>query len=264
MNQTTDTKQKNITARVSDGFVVMSDSQIVPDDLQSELIAIAEDMTSSAFRIGDIALQICVDNAKNGSPVTVDRVYSAVGRYCGRSGRTVRYYAETCAFYEKEVREEFSIAPFSHFVFARKMGLMWRDIMEHSVSQPGMTLAELTRRFDVREIGEVSHNSYVDNTQVVKISGDIKWVVRDTETGEVELDNYCEVSQNSGTGGSDVLLVLAAEASRAAESAVRLTNALESCCGVVGIDTIEQVKLVAESLREFSTSISSLVASISV
>lgn len=125
----------------------LSDADIVPDEVQSELIQIGDFLTEGAFRIGDIANELISRVAQSGWQVTNDRVYAAVGRFCGKSGRTVRYYAETSAFYPQDARQEFHTAPFSHFVFARGTGCKWREALEYSAVTPGVTVQELTSQF---------------------------------------------------------------------------------------------------------------------
>jgi len=126
---------------------VLTDAEIVTDDLQSELIQWREVFRAGQFRVGDIALQIIEDASFRGIVIPDSRVDGAVSRFCGKSPRTVRYYRETAAFYPQEVRQEFDILPFSHFVFARTMGIRWREVLEFSASQPGMTENSLRYSF---------------------------------------------------------------------------------------------------------------------
>ena len=76
-------------------------------------------------------------------PVTQDRIFNAIGNFCGKSGRTVRYYAETAGFYPRLVRDEFDVLPFSFFVFARYEGDNWRNVLEFALLRPEISLDAL-------------------------------------------------------------------------------------------------------------------------
>ena len=118
------------TEEISVKFV--SDADIVPDEYQMVLLQYADVYKYAAFDIGDIANLLINMAASKGFGVTVARVYEAVGRFCDKSGRTVRYYAEAAAFYPKSVRNEYDMLPFSHFSFARRVGDGSRVVLEYA------------------------------------------------------------------------------------------------------------------------------------
>lgn len=136
-------------------WVKLRDSDIVPDDYQAVLISIRDTMTESYFAIGDIANELVVKSALKGLKATDQRVFDAVGRFCGKSGRTVRYYAETSAFFSDEVRRKYHALAFSHFVFAKSMGMSWREVLDYALSDPGSTAELLKFRFLHSQVGEV-------------------------------------------------------------------------------------------------------------
>lgn len=119
---------------------VLSDADIVPDDLQNELIHYRDLRRKNSFAIGDIANQLVERSAYLGFPVTDQRVFQAVGRYCDLRPRTVRYCAETSAFFDERVREEYDMLPFSHFVFARSLDTRWQEVLEYSAVHPGISV----------------------------------------------------------------------------------------------------------------------------
>jgi hypothetical protein len=131
---------------------LLSDSDIVPDDVQVELINWRDIFRGGAFRIGDIANELII-RQKGERPdgslarVTSARVYRAVGRFCGKSGRTVRYYAEVSAFYPENIRTEFEVVPFSHFVLARQMD-DWREVLDFSARNPDYSAERVRAEFD--------------------------------------------------------------------------------------------------------------------
>lgn len=167
---------------------VLSDAEIVEDELQSELIQWRDVFRAGQFRIGDIALEIIEKASERGITIPDYRVDEAVSRFCGKSPRTVRYYRETSAYYPQEIRQEFEVLPFSHFVFARTLGNRWREVLEFSASQPGMSEGALRFAF----LGGIGYSA-VESTQSDETS--------DPETLNEPPDtqpknNSCEVSQD--------------------------------------------------------------------
>lgn len=131
-------------------FVVKySDSDIVQEEDQNRLMFWRDTFRVGQFDIGDIACKSCDESAKSGMFVTQQRIYDAIGRYCGRSGRTVRYYAETSRFFSIAAREEYDMLPFSHFVLARAWGEHWREVLDYSMAHPGMTEKSICYQFNV-------------------------------------------------------------------------------------------------------------------
>jgi hypothetical protein len=121
----------------------ISDSDIVPDEEQQELISLRDDERENFFRVGDIANLRVARSVALGLPVTAERVYAAVGRFRGRSSRTIRYYAECALFYRQEDREEYGILPFSFFVYAKTKGDQWKSVLDYAMLNPVCTLDEL-------------------------------------------------------------------------------------------------------------------------
>jgi hypothetical protein len=97
----------------------ISDSDIVPEPYQMRLVMWRDEFTRGYFEIGDIANEIVLLNIKSGMNVEHAQIYSAVGRFCGKSGRTVRDYAEISSFFPEETRKEYDMLPFSHFWYAK-------------------------------------------------------------------------------------------------------------------------------------------------
>jgi len=125
----------------------VSDSDIVPDEVQAELITWRDAFTTGGFMIGDIANEMIVRAASNKWAVTNDRIYRAVGKFCGKSGRTIRYYAETSAFYSVNIRNEYDVLPFSHFVYARTKGKEWESVLIFAAEHPEVSLSEVMAHF---------------------------------------------------------------------------------------------------------------------
>ena len=127
----------NLSTRISIPET-LTDNDIVPHALQNRLMYWRDVFRMGQFDIGDIAAEVIESVAARGLGINQDRVMDATGNFCGKSGRTVRYYYETAVFYPPDVRQEFNILPFSHFVFARSTGDHWRRVLEYSMVFPGI------------------------------------------------------------------------------------------------------------------------------
>ena len=121
----------------------LSDNDIIPQEYQDELIFWRDVFKKGQFRIGDIAKDCIMASSERGLSVNQGRIFDAVGRFCGCGGRTVRYYYETAIFYPQVVRDHYDMLPFSHFVFARSVGVKWRDVLDVGKSDPSMTEGKL-------------------------------------------------------------------------------------------------------------------------
>lgn len=127
--------------------VFVSDSDIVPEDYQNLLMYWRDTFRVGYFSLGDVANRLCAMAAKQAFRVTEARVFEAVGKFCGKSGRTVRYYAETAEFFSDEMRQEYEMLPFSHFVFARSMGDRWREVLDYARAKPNLSEEGLRMAF---------------------------------------------------------------------------------------------------------------------
>lgn len=115
-------------------FVTAND--LVPEYYQGVLIQIRDSIRDSYFMVGDIANDLINEARLAGFRATQQDVFDAVGKFCGKSGRTVRYYTETARFFPREVRQEYETLPFSHFVLARSMEGRWREVLELATGNP--------------------------------------------------------------------------------------------------------------------------------
>lgn len=129
-----DTKTSNIITNQ------LTDSQLITDEHQSELIGLANADRLICFRIGDIAIEEIWDKSTRGIAISHERIDEAIGRFVGKTGRTVRYYRETSAFYNHDIRNEYDMLPFSFFVFARSMGERWHEVLDFAKEHPQFKL----------------------------------------------------------------------------------------------------------------------------
>lgn len=105
-------------------------AEIVPTDLQDELLALRDEISKSSFRIGDIALQI-IQEQRSG----VEMVYKAVGSFVGKSARTIREYTSVSAFYPRFIRDQYDVLAYDHFRVAMRMGDQWLEALDWAVNQ---------------------------------------------------------------------------------------------------------------------------------
>lgn len=123
----------------------LSDNDIVTEEHQNELMRWRDVFRVGQFDIGDIAAEEIIRMSQSGVAATHDRIFRAIGKYCGKEGRTVRYYYETAIFFSQGVRREFDELPFSHFVLARQYKNNWRGILEYSQANMGISIAALEK-----------------------------------------------------------------------------------------------------------------------
>lgn len=121
---------------------------LISEEDQAVLIQIRDNIRYNYFAIGDVANKYVVLCSQRKKAVLSQAVYDAVGEFVGKSGRTVRYYAEQAAFYHPDTRDRYDILPFSFFVFARSMGdRNWETILDYCMTKPNKSLAFIRRKF---------------------------------------------------------------------------------------------------------------------
>ena len=91
-------------------------SDLIPDEIQAELISIKESILDQSFRLGDIAKDCASRNPEQAKIA----VYRAVGSFCGKKSRSVREYADIAEFYPEPIRKRFEVLSFDHFRTAYK------------------------------------------------------------------------------------------------------------------------------------------------
>ena len=131
-------------------------SQIVPDDVQSELIMLKEKKRDIYFRIGDIANELILMHK---GTVTSKKVYSAVSLYCDCSPRTVRYYAETSGFFPINIRADYDSLSFTHFDIARNYKHNWQFVLEYALSNPTTPTNLLSKQINLILIDKHKKNN---------------------------------------------------------------------------------------------------------
>jgi hypothetical protein len=108
---------------------ILSYSNLIPAELDNELIQIGESTTEGMFRIGEIANYI----ADQTPDTKKEFIYSAVGSRCGKGKRTVREFADIEKFFHDAWRS-YEVLSFDHFRQAYKhRKTNWQEMLDWAV-----------------------------------------------------------------------------------------------------------------------------------
>lgn len=232
------------------------DTDIVPEDYQSILIYLRDSITSACFTIGDVANELVLKSLSVGLPVTDIRVFEAVGRFCGKSARTVRYYAETSAFYTKEVRQEYESLPFSFFVFARSMDNKWKDVLDFAMDNQGSTLDYVRYVFTAPVQQQIDGNKSCETSQDIDLVGDDKFCESSPMTSPQLRGS--ESSQNYDKQRLYSMISLVSQFKRAANDFINAVSKIEIYDKSMIIQDVERAeKRATEVAKEISRRMSS-------
>ncbi len=104
----------------------------IPEEYKNELLAIRDRTKNDSWRIGDITNEIIALIEASKLPISKETIYMEVSKYCGRTARTVRYYANIAKFYSPDKREEFDVLSFEHFRIAANRD-DWKEMLDDAV-----------------------------------------------------------------------------------------------------------------------------------
>lgn len=110
-------------------------NEVIPQNLQNELIAIRDSISQNFWDIGDISLMVCNYVDDNDISVSRDFVWRAVGAFVGLSARTIREYARVAKFFDYATRKHYEVLTFSHFAFAARYTDRWQTILDFAISE---------------------------------------------------------------------------------------------------------------------------------
>lgn len=153
MDANTQTKQSQL-CRTN-----VKNSDIIPEDVQNELMMWRDVFRAGGFAIGRIAVDVIADVASRGLVVEQERIFKAIGFYCGKSARTIRYYYETVVFYPDDIGADYPTLPFSYFVFARTLKSRWKEVLDYAAENQHVPLEGLKHRF----LAESENSAPVEN-----------------------------------------------------------------------------------------------------
>ena len=129
-------------------------SQIIPEETQQELMAIGDDLSRSFWRVGDItnSLLAVYENSDLGKSM----IYSAVGLFVGKAGRTIREYAMVARRFDDAWRMEYDMLTFDHFRIAMRMGDDCEKVLEWAVTEGAdtrpATVDAILAKFAINEV----------------------------------------------------------------------------------------------------------------
>lgn len=101
-----------------------SHNDIIPLEIQHELLAIRASATNQCFRIGDIASLLVANFATGATPLyEIAEVQASVAYFVGKSARSVRFYQAVSEKIPADMREEFEpygLLAWAHYAFAAR------------------------------------------------------------------------------------------------------------------------------------------------
>jgi hypothetical protein len=112
-------------------------TNLVPKGMIDKLLYWRDELSRGCWEIGDITNEIYVLAQANKLEVTRSEICAKVGQIVGKSGRTIRLYAEVSAYFPDSIRAEYGILPFSHFSLARTWGSEWQGVLDSSMNYMG-------------------------------------------------------------------------------------------------------------------------------
>lgn len=132
-------------------------NDIVPEVYQHKLMEIDLTMSQCYWIIGDIAADLInsVNREKSkqfGKLVSRQDIYEAVGFFCHRTARSVRYYWETAHYFPLEVRQKYDV-PFNVYSEARWVK-DWELLLQIAEQNP-IWSAERVRSEYHKQTGEI-------------------------------------------------------------------------------------------------------------
>jgi hypothetical protein len=143
-------------------------NHLIPEDIQEELIAIRDSLSSCFWRVGDIVNALT--EAHKDSELGKESIYQSVGLFVGKKSRTVREYAAVARKFDEKWRQAYDMLSFDHFRFALRMGDSYDKVLEWAVTE-GATTRPATVDALVAEFGDKKdlHANYMED---IKTKGD--------------------------------------------------------------------------------------------
>jgi hypothetical protein len=101
----------------------VSINDIVPLDMQNRLMQLDVTLSNAYFEIGDCANELInsVNRQRSkelGKLISQLDIFSAIGFFCHRTSRSVRYYWNTASYFPIDIRNKYDV-PFNIFAMAR-------------------------------------------------------------------------------------------------------------------------------------------------
>lgn len=146
-------------------------NDVIPQNLQNELLAIRDNLSQNFWDIGDIALMVCNYVDDNEMMVSRDFVWGAVGAFVGLSARTIREYARVARFYDYEIRKKYDVLTFSHFAMAARYPDKCYEILDYAIN----------------ETDSMNRPATVDKLESVFTYGSVEYIPREIDTIETQL-----------------------------------------------------------------------------
>ncbi len=132
-------------------------TQIIEENDQNLLIMVRDSMRNGCFIIGDVANKYLVGTISKRAGVSSDNIFDAIGKLCGKSARTVRYYSRAAAFYSTEDRIKYESLPFSFFAYAMEYNDRYQEVLDVAMLNPQYSLGYVKKLMtDANRLGKFS------------------------------------------------------------------------------------------------------------
>jgi hypothetical protein len=167
----------------------VSIDQIVPLDMQNRLMQLDITLSNAYFQIGDCANELVnsVNRQRSkelGKLISQLDIFSAIGYFCHRTSRSVRYYWNTASYFPQEIRNKFDV-PFNIFAMARWVD-NWELMLTIASENPQYSAAHVRAEYYKLINQEVPVREEVSDKGVEIGSADIP----QSTISEVEVPKY--------------------------------------------------------------------------
>jgi hypothetical protein len=131
-------------------------NDIIPQDIQNELMTLDAAISMCFWRLGDIANELINSvnrqrSAELGKAVSQQDIFYAIGYFVHRTSRSIRYYYEVARWFPPDVRQKYDV-PFTVWAAARWVKEPER-LLQVADENPQYS-AEYVRTLYYQEIGE--------------------------------------------------------------------------------------------------------------
>jgi len=178
--------------------------QLIPDDIQDLIISIGVSISSDKWRLGDLTNEIKDIVREHREDVFMPAVYKFISVLTSEqvSARAVEYYASLSGFYDRDIRDQYSVLSHSHFAKARTYESQWRDCLEFAMSYidefgRAPSVAWLDANYHSGDMQIIEQASDSDDNIPYETSK-VKYLLHSITTNFQELVGLLQVTQQHG------------------------------------------------------------------
>jgi len=112
-------------------------TDIIPNEIQDELISLRDGISDSIWRIGDITNSLL--ETYHSTELSRQFIYSAVGLFVGKQSRTIREYAMVAKRFDESWRLEYDMLSFDHFRVCMRLGDRCEEALAWAIGEGATT-----------------------------------------------------------------------------------------------------------------------------